>query len=61
MEYKNRNHAYLSKSTERVVGRDRVQRVTQCVSSLICEPSKLHHLYNNSHNYELQCKNLYII
>jgi hypothetical protein len=52
MKYGNRNHAYLGESTERVVGRDGVWRVTQCVSDLICEPSKLRRLYNNSHNYE---------
>jgi hypothetical protein len=50
MEYGNRNHAYLSKSIERVVGRGRVRRVTQCVTGLICEPSKFRRLYNNSHN-----------
>jgi hypothetical protein len=52
MMYGNRNHAYLGESTERMVGRDGVRRVSQCVSGLICEPSKLCRLYNNSHNYE---------
>jgi hypothetical protein len=61
MEYKNRNHAYLGESMEHVVGCGRVRWGTECVSSLICEPSKLRHLYNNSHNYEIQCKNPYII
>jgi hypothetical protein len=56
MKYGNRNHAYLSESTEHTVGRGGVRWVTQCVSGLICEPSKLCHLYNSSHNYEQQCK-----
>jgi hypothetical protein len=53
MEYENRNHAYLSESTEHVVGRGRVWWVTQCVSGLICELSNLCRMYNSSHNYEL--------
>jgi hypothetical protein len=61
MEYENRNHAYLDECMECAMGRGRVQQVTQCVSGLICESSKLCRLYNNSHNYELQCKNMYII
>jgi hypothetical protein len=50
MEYKNRNHVYLDESTEHVVGHGRVQWVTQCVTDLVCESSKLRHLYNISHN-----------
>jgi hypothetical protein len=46
------NHAYLSESTEHTVGRGGVQWVTQCISGIICEPSKLHRMYNSSHNYE---------
>jgi hypothetical protein len=55
MEYRNRNHAYLSEGTKCAMGRDGVWQVTQFVSGLICEPSKLRHLYNSSHNYEFQC------
>jgi hypothetical protein len=61
MEYGNRNRAYLGESTERVVGCGVVRRVTQCVSGLVCEPSKLGRLYNSSHNYEFQCKKSYVI
>jgi hypothetical protein len=50
MEYENRNHAYLGESKERAVGRSGVWWVTQCVSSLFYEPSKLCCLDNNSHN-----------
>jgi hypothetical protein len=50
MKYGNRNHAYLGESMERTVGRDGVQWVTQCVSGLIYEPSKLRRMYNSSHN-----------
>jgi hypothetical protein len=52
MKYGTRNHAYLGETTERAVGRDGVRRVTQCVSGLVCEPSKLRRLYNSCHNYE---------
>jgi hypothetical protein len=61
MEYGSRNHAYLDESTEHTVRHSGVRRVTQCVSGLVCELSKLHHLYNSSHNCELQYKNPYII
>jgi hypothetical protein len=62
MKYRTRNHAYLDESTEHVVGRDGVRRVTQCVSGLVCEPSKLRRLHNSSHNYERQHrKNPYIL
>jgi hypothetical protein len=61
MEYGNNYLAYLIKSTEHVVGCGRVRWVTQCVSGLVCEPSKLRRLYNSSHNYELECKNSYIL
>jgi hypothetical protein len=54
MKYGTRNHAYLGESTQRAMGRDGVRQVTQFVSGLICEPSKLRRLYNNSHNYERQ-------
>jgi hypothetical protein len=54
MKYGTRNHAYLGESTKRAVGRDGVRRVTQCVSGLVCEPSKPRRLYNSSHNYERQ-------
>jgi hypothetical protein len=54
MKYGTRNNAYLGESTEHAVGRDGVRRVTQCVSGLVCEPSKLRRRYNSSHNYERQ-------
>jgi hypothetical protein len=52
MKYGNRNHAYLGESTKRDVGRDSVRWLTQCISGLICELSKLCRLYNSSHTYE---------
>jgi hypothetical protein len=61
MEYGNRNYAFLGESTKRVMGRGRVQWVTQCVSGLICESFKLRRMYNSSHNYEFQCKKPYVI
>jgi hypothetical protein len=48
MDLGNRNHAYLDESTEHVVGHDGVWQVTQCVTSLICELSKLRRLCNIS-------------
>jgi hypothetical protein len=50
----NRNHAYLDKRKQRVVGLDGVQRVAQYLRGLICPSTKLHRLYNSSHTYELQ-------
>jgi hypothetical protein len=50
MEYGNTNHAYLDESIEHAVGHSGVRRVTQRISGLIHELSKLCHLYNIRHN-----------
>jgi hypothetical protein len=41
-------NGYLGKSMEHTVGRDELSWVTQCVTGLICQPSKLRSLCNIS-------------
>jgi hypothetical protein len=53
MKLGNRNHAYFGEIMERIVGLDGVRRVAQYLRVLVCEPSKLHRLYDSSHTYEL--------
>jgi hypothetical protein len=54
MKLGNRNHAYFGEIMECIVGLDGVRRVAQYLRVLVCEPSKLHRLYDSSHTYELQ-------